>query len=365
MKRNLFTLVILLLLFSSVNAQERIALRHQPFQFSLLYPIGTEGLSSGNTANYLSVNLLAGYTGAVTGFEFGGFLNAVRYDVVGMQFAGFGNVVGNHVRGGQFAGFVNVTGKDAKGIQMAGFANVIGRNGTGIQGAGFVNLNRGSYYGIQLAGFANINGGDVYGIQAAGLLNVAREVRGIQLGFVNFANSYKGGAPIGFLSIVRDGYLALELGVQESLGGTASIKTGVPGFYNIFSVGLRPDAARENIESWSFGYGIGTRLRLGQGVGITLDAITYQVNEDGAMFERLNLLNRIQPSLTLDLGKHLSLYGGPALNVMISEIDIDSHNGMDQFTGSSLLPENLIYDRVWDCTRVSMYWGFQAGIRIK
>ncbi|MDF1550470.1 MAG: hypothetical protein P1P88_21795, partial [Bacteroidales bacterium] len=181
-------------------------LEKQHFQVSILPNIGTNKLMSGNVENNVSLNILAGYSYAVNGFEMGGFLNIVRTNVNGLQMAGFSNLVGGNTKGIQLAGFMNNNRQSVTGIQVAGFSNLVLDTITGVQLSGFSNVLKGRMNGLQLAGFSNVTTENVDGVQASGFLNYARkDVRFAQLaGFANYGVNVGGVQASGFANIGND-----------------------------------------------------------------------------------------------------------------------------------------------------------------
>lgn len=70
-------------------------------------------------------------------------------------------------------------------------------------------------------------------MQFAGLVNVAKDVRGVQFGIVNYSDTCSSGLPIGIFNIVRHGGKhELEVGLSDALNTYASFKLGV---YNLLS----------------------------------------------------------------------------------------------------------------------------------
>lgn len=175
---------------------------HRLAQVSLLPNMGTNRRLGATVENRVSINILAGYSGAVNGFELGGLVNVTRQDVKGIQVAGFGNVTGGKVEGIQISGFFNNNQGSIHGIQVAGFQNVVMDTVKGAQVAGFVNVLKGKMDGFQLAGFTNITTKDVEGIQLAGFTNVALgDVDLLQLsGFGNWGGNVGGGQLAGFMN---------------------------------------------------------------------------------------------------------------------------------------------------------------------
>jgi len=372
--RNYAISLALLILASTGVLKSQDSTRISPFHLSFITPLGTNGMESWNTTNLISVNLFAGYSGGLKGVEFGGFANALRGDMNGIQMAGFCNNTFGRANGMEIAGFWNFNRGKINGLQLAGFANValdtiVGLQGagyanysrgssngqlsgfanvstgnvSGIQGSGFANITIGDTHGVQASGFANITTGTQKGVQASGFFNYARKLRGVQVGVVNVADTVEKGIPIGFLSFVRNGYKVIQIGGNETLFGEISFKTGVRQFYNILSVGA---AVRNNSIKWGFGYGIGTLIPVGRRMDLSVEAVSYQINEDAWYTEHMNLLNRLNLSLSYNITRMLGVYAGGSWNVLV--------------TGNEI---NWEHPHHWT-SEVSMYPGFTAGLRI-
>ncbi|MDD2963007.1 MAG: hypothetical protein PHQ65_02695 [Bacteroidales bacterium] len=186
------------------------------FQVSFLPWLSSEPLLTGSVAANFSLNIIAGYNGAVNGIEVGGVLNAVRHDVHGIQVAGYINIVGNRVTGLQSAGFVNLNLGRTEGIQLAGFSNITLDSLKGIQIAGFVNTLKGQMKGMQAAGFMNVTTRDVDGLQVAGFANYSRmRVNTAQLaGFGNYCQAVDGVQVAGFINVATN-----EVNTAQIAGG--------------------------------------------------------------------------------------------------------------------------------------------------
>lgn len=364
----LFTLILTNL---KINAKERNGAREVPFQITLIPPLGTNGFYAGNTINRFSLNLFAGYAAGLEGVEFGGFANINRDVTTGVQFAGFTNISGGKISAVQFAGFSNINNGNSEGLQFSGFANINNGSTKGLQSAGFANFTRkeskavqlagfGNFshnmQGVQIAGFSNISSGTVEGAQIAGFINTARVVKGVQIGFLNIADTVKNGVPIGFLSLVRNGFREFEIGISEGLNTYASIKIGVKQFYNIFSVGMQNFSDRFR---WGWGYGIGTHLADKTDYKINLELMSYHINEGSWFTDAYNDLQQIKFTYSHPLNENVCLFAGPTLNLMISDYQ---RAGNDR-TGSGFPPFTIMKD--WSGKTSLKYWvGFNAGIRI-
>lgn len=405
--RKIKNLSILLLLISSFSliANNEDSLKVQPLQISFITPMGTNGVNSHKYINNMSFNILAGYNGGLQGVEAAGVFNMLRYDMEGCQIAGTGNaVMGNstgiqiagtfnfnykNLEGMQIAGITNYTTKGSDIVQIAGINNVIldslkGMQVSGInnfsmsmhnavQISGISNFNIKNAQGAQIAGIANLSGGDITGVQAAGIanlgakrvegvqlsgmLNIANDLNGVQIGFINFVDSLEDGLPIGFFSFVgKNGYRKLELSSSESFHLGMSFKTGVPKFYNIFSLGARN---YNDDFVWAFGYGIGTTMNLKDKMSLNLDLINYHLNHNEYWTDELNMLNKLELTFNYEFHKHFSVFAGGSLNMFISEL-YDSEGFPVEQTPSPF----TIYQMESNETIMKIYPGFKFGIRI-
>lgn len=389
MKKLLFSLLGLLQI-AFLNAQDSVNKGINPFQISLITPMGTNGIEATNISNQLSINIFAGYNGGVNGLELAGFANILKGDLKGLQASGFLNANMGNSQGAQFAGFsnftkrqfnggiqgsgfLNVVGADAQIVQAAGFLNVVNGKTTGLQMAGFSNVSRGvkgaqisgfanfnvgEFKGIQSSGFANFNAGSLKGVQISGFLNMAGNVNGFQIGIVNYCHEIENGVPIGLVSIVKNGFREFEIGGNESLYTTLSYRTGHRKFYNIISAGT---SIRNNTIIWGFGYGVGSSFKLSEKLGMNLELITYHINEDEPFSDYLNNLNKLNLTLSYPLSKTVQAYFGPTFNVLLTE----NETGLEESTSASIVPWSFFDKTYKDNTRIAMYPGFTLGIRFK
>ena len=276
------------------------------FQLSVFPMVGTDGTDVINYRYRTSLNLFAGITGGIDGFEAAYFMNITRGDIRGLQIAGFGNIGRGHAKGFQAAGFSNILNGDSDGFQAAGFMNlvhgnaygvrwagfmntisgnndgvmaagfmnVIGGNMQGISGAGFSSFYRGSFSGISAAGFMNTVGGQSQGILLAGFTNaINQQAQGMMLaGFGNFSRSLVQGTQLaGFMNTSGDiqglqvsGFLNVARkveGIQLGFINISDTISGVPfGFLSIVRKGgmrqLELSASDAMIAGASFKIGV-------------------------------------------------------------------------------------------------------------
>lgn len=344
---------------SFLNAQDST----RPYQITFITPMGTNGMLSQQSVNYLSMNIIAGYNGGLEGIEVGGVANIIEHnmsgtqvaglanmvkgDMHGMQVAGFSNLVQgkveglmvggftNHASQGgkliQIAGFSNQSTGNTEGAQVAGFANMCTDSSSVAQIAGFANTSNGSVKSAQIAGFANYAGGTVEGIQMVGFANSARNlegaqisgfinrakhVHGFQLGIINSADSFAHGVPIGLFSHVKHGLRKGAIQINEMGWLEGRFLTGVNRFYNVFSLGISPLPGRQG---WSFGYGIGSTIMAKPQSDITIDLVSYHINEGEIWTDAMNNLFRLSANYVFKPNAgHFGITAGPSINLMVS-----------------------------------------------
>lgn len=390
-------------------------------QFSVFPFVGSNHRLSGNVINDYSFNIFGGYSRGVKKLEMGGLFNIVNGDVNGNQFAGGFNAVGGKVKGNQFAGLINAnadtvdgvqfaglinlnwstankfsaaglinfTHRDATGVHMAGVSNVTlgSQKGTNMAGlfnfslrdagpvqlAGLFNFSAGSVRGIQASGLLNFAAKDVRGLQITGLLNVApgkitgaqvsgllnyaTKVRGLQLGVVNIADSVKG-VPIGLFSFVMKGYHQVEISADEVFYTNLAFRTGVPQFYNIFTVGAKPGTFDDEDVVWSFGYGVGTAPRLTRRMSLNVDLTSNQIVK-GNTVDAINLLNKLYVGVELKPVKKVAFTIGVTLNGYVTDKTYTQYPEI--FTDYK--PHIVSESNFGQDFNMKMWWGGKVGLR--
>jgi len=335
------------------------------FHLSLL-PDLNEGIFASRDDHILSLNLLAGNSGSIRGFELGGLANIESGDVVGFQAAGLANVALGSSSGFQAAGLANYMGGPARFFQSAGVLNVSGGL-TGVQSAGVANVSLGETSGAQLAGVFNWSSGIARGAQLAGvfnwtgqdaggaqlagvfngvggslkgaqlasvanfaaevtgpqisilniagvitgaqigLINIAREVTGTQVGLLNFSDRIDG-IPFGLLSVEAQGRHDLDLWFEMDGSSYAAFSLGTRRLYTVLSVGWLPSMASV---PWSFGLGVGGRSTFGN---LFLDYDLSMVEaRQGIVDLQSSAMGSLYPRVRLVAG--LPLFGGLSVDV--------------------------------------------------
>ncbi|MGV3558491.1 hypothetical protein [Larkinella arboricola] len=342
--------------------QNRYPIR--PVQIGFVPPLSTNGMDNGIVSNRLSLNLLGGFSAALDGAEFSGLFSLEKDYVRGAQFSGILNGVGNEVDGAQYGGITNVAGGPLYGAQFAGIANIVGKNVKGAQFGGIANVAGENVRGAQVGGIANV-AESVDGVQIAGIANVAKRVKGTQIGLINIAETVDG-AQIGLLSLSKNGYHRFEVWAGDALHANIGYKMGGNRkFYNIFTVGAAwptGDNVRWGSIRWGYGYGIGTNQPMGKRNQISIEAISYQIQEEGNYWDELNMLNQARVSFIFPLRNRLALTVTPTFNVQVTKFETGEGVGTEWVKWS-------VYDRTfarrWDDeqVRVRMWPGLNVGIQ--
>lgn len=365
-------------------------LTHRLAQISLLPLIGTNALRSMEITNNLSLNVLWGVSGGLSGLEIGGFGNTVLGDVTGLQVAGIGNIVGGDVVGTQVSGLFNIGSGRVQGVQAAGLFNLAG-DIDAVQAASLFNIASGKMTGVQAAGLFNIAGGGADGYQGSSLFNIsngntraqtaalfnvahdvnnaqvsllfnrAKRVDGFQFAIVNIADTVAG-VPIGLFNFVRHGYNRVEIATTESFYANLGFKFGAHSFYNILQVGARWESLRSPTLDglyWGVGYGFGTTASLSRRMLLNTELLAMHINEEERWTRSLNLLGQLRFTFDFRVSSNLSFFAGPSANLMLTR-RYDPDTGE---YGSGLPPETIWEGRIGNAQ--GQGWiGFTAGIRM-
>jgi hypothetical protein len=353
--------------FNMQNIRDTI---HRTWQVSFVPFVGTNNKLSGNVTNDYSLNILGGYSAGTHKAEFGGLFNIDRGDVSHIQMAGLFNLNGGRTSGAQFAGLMNFNLRSSEGaqfagllnntigsytgVQFAGLFNFVTLDVKGTQAAGLFNTTVQSIEGAQVAGLFNVSLREVRGVQIAGLLNVANKVRGSQVGFLNVADSVSG-VPVGVLSFVNKGYHKIEIAADEIFPVHVSLRTGVRKFYNIITVGVRPEPA--DTVTWSFGYGIGTAPKLSEKLFLNIDITANEVLKGD--IDKLNLVNKLYLGVDYQIKKKLSITAGATLNFRVYNADFTNHAKLFTYYTPTIFSEGGLSHT----TNYQMWWGGKVGIR--
>lgn len=293
-----------------LNIDKFIATR--PYQISVTPGLSTHGKLSTQVVNEVSLNIFGGYNAGVRGFELGGLFNINRLDVSSVQISGVFSLTGGSAEGVQLAGVTNIVhGNLNSGVQVAGVYNHVERNAGGIQLAGGANYTHFNMRGIQASVGANISNGSMDGVQA-GFFNYTKKLHGVQIGLINIAGR-SNGYSLGLINFVMNGYHKVYAYTDEIFPMNIAFKSGSTKMYSILIAGAQ---AKQNEKLYTFGYGLGTELRLGRMLSVNPEISTQYVYRGG--WKYTNLLNKFSPEFNLKLNNTFTITGGPVINVYYS-----------------------------------------------
>lgn len=322
-------------LLSSKQRVQTLNLRkfftERPFQLSMTPGLSTHGSLNSQVINNFSLNVLGGYSGGVNGAELGGLFNIDKKSVQYFQAAGLFNIVGGSLKGVQLAGINNTVLDSVRGFQAAGVNNhVVGKYSgfqvagvynhvadsvKGFQVAGVGNFAKGKVKGTQIAGVANFANKQIDGVQISGVINYAKKLKGLQIGLVNIADSSDGVAIGLFNFVLVNGYHKLSVSTDELINTNAALKTGNKKMYSILQAGLSWGNSDKKI--YSFGYGLGSERSIGKSFSINPE-LTSQYLYLGS-WDQSNILNKFRLNANVKLGKYVSIFAGPVMNVYYSQ----------------------------------------------
>ena len=411
MKQNLLLTKLLATAFFSFGISSAMAQENQqktekeaPIQISFITPVGTNGTSSKITYNNISINMLFGINGGLKAAEFGGLINGINGNVHGAQFAGLGNYVCRDVSGAQFAGLANINKGTLNGCQFGGLANLSHGNAYGAQFAGLINtsssfkgfqssglinivngdldgtqtsgiinyakggvrtgqisglinISGGTQGKLQLAGLVNIASGNTKGAQISGLVNYSHTLNGVQIGLINITDSIENGVTIGLINYAKNGYLSIGAFTDETFRAGISLRTGLKKLYSIVQIGYT------NNPYWGIGFGLGSYLVNGNKISLTLEGLSFQINEDEWWTDKTNMLVRMNLNFEYHLSSRMSIVAGISDNMAISRL----RNAEGLLSGGSFIPGMTFFDHTGKRTKTVMYpgisFGFQYQIR--
>lgn len=294
------------------------SVKDRAFQFSFISPIGTNGMNSHETVNMVSVNLLGGYSYGNKVVEIGGIYN------VNIGFT----------KGLQIAGMVNYSHKGVNPVQLAGLANIVKKGDVPFQLAGIFNYSE-----------------CCNGFQMAGVVNVAKRVKGVQLGLVNIADE-SDGVSVGLINVVRNGgKYEFEVSASEALNTALSFKLGTNRLYTIFSGGVQYWIMPVE---YALGIGFGTHLDWKYGWANQIELLGYSYSSNQSFkSDELNCLLQLRLPVSKQIRPHFKIFAGPVVNMTLAD------NGKNR---DSLFPWTMWHND-GRSTELKGWIGFCAGVR--
>ena len=361
--------------------------------------IGSNLSTNALITNNFSLNVIAGFSGGVSGAEIGGVANFVKGDVRWAQVGGVANLVGGDVLGAQIAGVSNLVQGNFTGAQVAGVSSILKKDLYGAQVSGVTSIVRGGFTGVQISGVSNIsfkkshgaqisgvynlvrdslvgaqisgvantsNGGLIFlqiagvsnyacnnsGLQISGVQNFAGVNNGLQIGIIN--SSINGnGCSIGLFNFVKEGYHKTEVSTNEIFPVNLTYKTGTQRLYNTYNFGVTfgPNPA------YAAGLGFGTYFTLSEKLQLSLDGSGQLVFENNFVKFEFAQLYKISTSLDIKLAKWVTLFAGPTFN----------YNNVAFKNGDGEFATNISFAPLIDQQNInsrSIFWmGGQVGFR--
>ncbi len=271
---------------------------HRKWQVALIPNVSTNGDIAGAVVNNFSLNVLAGYSRGLEGFEVGGVANIESRDVKGMQIAGLTNLVGRNTNGVQIAGAINHTMRTLEGVQIAGLGNTVWDTLSGVQIAGGANVVKGGLRGTQICGACNVATQNVDGVQIAGGVNVTpMDVRKTQIaGAANYARSVSGAQFACGVNVARD-----SVGGGQ-IGFAANYARYVSGGQVSFGVNVVPDEVTGGQVGFGLNYAgslaggqftFGMNVVSGRAEGGQVGTVNFARHCEGGQFGIINLSDSI------------------------------------------------------------------------
>ena len=250
------------------------------------------------------------------------------------------------VNGVQVTSGFNYAGADLRGLQISAGANVTRGRVMGVQVSSGLNYGA-SVEGAQI-GIVNV-GGHVDGAQI-GIVNIARRVRGAQIGIVNVAQDSS--APVGLVSLVRDGQHHVALWSSDSAPVNVGVKLGGKYVYGLVTAGYEQSDTKKR---WLTGVGIGGHVPLGERVFLEPELIQSHVNEGLTWSDTKNELTTLRLIGGFRVHRHLSFFAGPSANLLATRVG--HGEGFGLIHGKRL-------NSTRHATALRVWPGFVAGFQI-
>jgi hypothetical protein len=181
-------------------------------------------------------------------------------------------------------------------------------------------------------------------------------VKGVQLGFINVADSVKG-VQIGFLSFALKGYHTIEVSADEVFYTNLAFRTGTRKFYNILTAGMNPNTADEQETLWSFGYGVGTLPKINRWLSLNVDLTSNQIVKGEV--EAINLLNKLYIGADFRLAKKISVTAGATLNAHVTDANYEFYPELFGDHKPSIFYQHTTREDI----QVQWWWGAKVGVR--
>lgn len=267
------------------------------------------GLYNNVRKNVEGIQISVGYNLAheeLNGVQIGGVHNRVLQTFKGLQLTVLYNQTNGDFKGMQFAGLFNNVNNSFNGLQFSTGYNRTKNKLTGWQ-IGVLNTAE-QVKGAQFALLGNFIAKEANGLQIGGIFNYAKQLKGLQIGLVNIADT-SSGYSLGLINIIKKGYHKIGLSTNESIDFNAALKTGNHKLYTQVLFGKNFSS---NQKLTALGIGIGKEFNIGKQFLLNPEISSRYIYQGDWKYH--NILNRLDVNIGYRLTKWLAVDAGPAFN---------------------------------------------------
>ena len=157
------------------------------------------------------------------------------------------------------------------------------------------------------------------------------------------------------LNLVRKGYNKVELYSNDVLYYGVRLKFGTQRFYNMIIFGSQ---GFQTGDPWGYGYGLGSFFSFGKKMGMSIDLLGCDIQNDETWMDQLNIMGRLEFNFNYQITDWLSLFGGPSINGLFMDADQYSQNEYLQTLAPWVHFEHTQDERI-----VQGWFGLNGGIR--
>lgn len=198
--------------------------------------------------------------GEMNGVQITGLVTITGNKTRGVIISGLTGIGGDNTSGVMLGGLMNVTGNMASGLHLSGIANITGQSFGGGMVSGLLNVTGEHMNGLQLAGFANITASRLRGVQVA-LCNYATQVRGLQIGLVNYYREEMKGFQLGLVNANPETNVQMMLYGGNATPANIGVRFKNRLFYTILGVGSMYQGLNDKFSA-SVSYRVGLSVPL-------------------------------------------------------------------------------------------------------
>lgn len=225
--------------------------------------------SAQNRLNGLGINALSSIVQRdMNGVQAAGIYNLNGGSMKGVQAAGICNVNGDDMRGISLSGLVGITGNNARGISTSGLINITGDRNYGLLVGGLLNITGDNSCGVHLAGWSNIRGNNFSGVSFSGVLDITGDnLNGLQLtGGLNICGDDMNGVQLSCLGNVTGGTArGLQLSLFNMANEVKGVQIGLVNYYKKSMKGVQLGLVNANPDTqvqWMFFGGNATKVNV-------------------------------------------------------------------------------------------------------